>query len=359
MNRASEQGSFLVFVAAVILPTMFFLFSLVGDLSRYYLENQAVQHALDEAALFGYRFLPDTAAAEVAVRSYLARELPQYAGTVGVDAAPDVLTLTVQNQVLFSFARFFSADLGIPFSAVSRVKGTPLDAFVIVDTSAYLSPDIRTGAPWGDEVSWGAARYFRELNPTPGFELSDQQRLLTQQCFNPIFSRLKRGAALTYSRLMDFSLNAVGLASLPGPLDSAHIARPVLRPNKATGVLGNEVQLEHYYPYYFKGDLACAAAAEQEVEFTHFHFPVESSNAGLPHPRIIPGSWSVDPQYPIAASGAEYIWMQPTNAERSLDFLRALDLVEAELFAAPVEAERKGLVDRAVKTAVLFLGDVA
>ena len=53
----TQQGSAILLFAAVLLPIIFFVFSITIDLKLFFSEQQRIQKALDEAGLQAYRFL--------------------------------------------------------------------------------------------------------------------------------------------------------------------------------------------------------------------------------------------------------------------------------------------------------------
>ena len=57
-NLRKQNGSLILFIAFVILPLIFLIFSLSLDISVYYTQSQKAQKTVDEAVMYGYKFLP-------------------------------------------------------------------------------------------------------------------------------------------------------------------------------------------------------------------------------------------------------------------------------------------------------------
>ena len=72
-GQRNEKGMAVIFVAAIMLPIFYFLFTIMSDVGNYYAQRRTAQRVLDEAALFGERYLPYTSAAMAATNGYLAR----------------------------------------------------------------------------------------------------------------------------------------------------------------------------------------------------------------------------------------------------------------------------------------------
>src|SRR5690606_27673995 len=122
-----------------------------------------------------------------------------------------------------------------------EVNLVPGDFVIIVSDSASLKPSPFN--TWGSSVSWPASEYFNfSLAPLADIETGEQKytstqwqelnfrRWATQQCFNPIFSPIKIGAALLAERLQKIKSNKVGLLFSPGSIINSS-AEEVFLPN--------------------------------------------------------------------------------------------------------------------------------
>jgi len=361
--KKEEKGSMAFFVAAIVLPLLFFLFSLSLDMSTYYTENQKLQKVLDDAALHAYRFLPYMEDAEVAAHSYLA-QYGDLADNTDIVVTEDSVSLLSQKLSHLTFARLLGVDIGIPMTAYSRSRSTPFDALLLIDRASYLSPDPVAGTAWGDFSSWPAASFFQQANPISGADPTLNPVLLSQQCFNPAFSAIKTSAMQLYEYLISFQLNSVGVVVYPGNGNFVSTAREVLPGRDIAG--GGEASFISYFANY-SGNEFCAAAAERENLYTQYQFPAANSKLEeegaffppAPVHMITPGSWQYNPQYQNHLRTREVIWSQATHeGSQAVNSARVFEEVHARLAGSVSVLERGGLVHRPVKTAVIFAGDV-
>ena len=364
IKRAQNQaGSVAFFVAAIVIPTIFFVFTLSVDLSRYYHENQRSQAVLDEAAMYAYRFLPYREAASDAALAYLS-----YHQEIGphteVLVTQDTISLALSRITPLTFARLFGIEAGIPITAFSRVRGTPFDTLILMDRGSYLSPDPVYGTIWGEAGDWPAAYFFEHEHPIVLGAQTLDPKLLTQQCFNPAFSALKHSAIKLYENLVSFNLNAVALGFFPGNAAPVDMVRE-LRPGRYRA--GQEGEADFFgHRGVFSGPELCAAAAEREPVQSHYSFP--SSNIALegaegffpggPINMIQPGSWAFDPDYQSFLRAREVIWSRSTHEAATSYTSQIFETIGSNLIGAPQVAERGGLMNKSVKNAVIYAGDL-
>lgn len=363
---ARENGSMTFFVAFVVLPVMFLLFSLSLDLATYFRETQRAQKILDDAAMYGYRFLPFTSQAESAIRAYLAED-KQLSDKVELNVTPDFISLSVNFPAHISFAKLIGADVQVPVTAITRVRGTPFDTFIAIDSSAYLGPAVLGGTAWGDALEWPAAQFFSVLNPLKDNLVPVDPRNLTQQCFNPAFSQLKVSAISAYEYLAGFSLNAVGVGFYPSNVTFMDLAREVTPSGSRDGTNG-EADLPLYRSPFSQSEY-CAATAAYETNHLGYRFPTSNSTiTGLWSPpqgkpdMITNGSYEFNPEYQSYLQTSEVIWSRALQQGAMPNIDEVLIELRARLIAAkPVAADhrhRGGLVNKMVKVGIIFAGDV-
>jgi len=358
-----EKGSVAFFVAAIVLPFLFFLFSLSLDLSTYYTENQKLQKVLDNAALHAYRFLPYQEDAQVAAYSYLS-QYGSLADETEIVVTEDSVSLLTQKLSHLTFAKLLGVDVGIPMTAYARSRSTPFDALLLIDRASYLSPDPVNGTAWGDITAWPAASFFQQANPISHEDSSLNPVLLSQQCFNPAFSAIKYSAMQLYEYLIAFQLNSVGVGVYPGNGTYVSTARQVLPGRDVEG--GGEAAFISYFANY-SGNEFCAAAAEMENLHIQYQFPdpntkIEEEGAFFPPApvnMITPGSWQFNQAYQHYLRAREVIWSQSTHeSSQGINTAMVFQEVHAKLAGSVSVVERGGLVNKAVKSAILFAGDV-
>lgn len=364
-----EQGSTLFFVAAVLLPLIFFLFSLSIDVAKYYQEQRRVQKILDDTAMYAHRFLPYTEAAAAAAEAFL-EQYPAYSEQVSVSAESDQIVLHHEGESRLMFARYFGINKGIPLAVYSRTQGTPFDTVIMIDTSAYLAPEVLSEAAWGDEALWPEASFFVNDFPTQykninGLLTPLNLRVLTQQCFNPAFSAIKLASIRTYQYLASFKLNSVGVSYFPGITEQPGVLRPVSPPPVANAPL--DITFPVYGGQYMRSDY-CAAAAERELQHSAYRFPELATNmsglwqppAGAPLSMVKQDSWRYDEVYNPFLTLHQAIWSLSAkdNLQHRQEVVALLSNMKVQLVGALSNEERKGLVNRPMKTGIIFAGDV-
>jgi len=356
------QGSVTLFILAIVLPLLFFGLSLSVDLGKYYRESQAIQTALDDAARHAYRFLPYVQQARTAAFSYLSR-INGLAEKTMIAVDSDTITLRYGGAATLSLADYFGVKVAVPVTAYVQVRGAPVDAMIVMDGGAHLAPPVAGGVGWGQPADWPAAYFFQFENPLALNGSPIDPRLATQQCFNPYFSALKQAAINTYSYLQRFDLNAVGLGFYPGAGSPVDIVRN-LEPGGLRPQPGNTGEADFMdYEELTASNAYCAAAAEREPNWEPYQFPLpaEGTETGLgnkPQFMITPGSWKLNPDYIPVMSAREVIWSRAAHPNSNGDTAAVLNTIHSVLIGAPNVSKRGGLKNRAIKTAVIFAGDV-
>lgn len=373
------RGSVAFFVAAILLPMIFFLFSISMDVSAYFTESEDAQKIVDDAALYSYRFLPSREDASRAARMFLEQRAAESgidpAGAV-VNASSDKISVLLNSASRITFARWFGIEAGIPYSVYAESRSTPLDIFIAMDTSAYLAPPAPDGTAWGKDTEWPAADFFRNVNTRRTYSESAgsvevDPRLITQQCFNPAFSALKQSVIGLYDYLASFSLNAVGVGFFPGYWDDLILAREVGPGGLRAGGAGNpgEADLETAHGSAFASNVWCAAAAEREINFPGYTFPGRNAKISYkdfdrslkPVDMVIPSgpeNYIFNADYRPYLQTREVVWAQAINSMREPDTAKVLARAGGELLASGSIGERGGLVDRPARALIMLAGDL-
>lgn len=362
-----ERGTTMLLTAAIVVPLLFFLFSLSLDSTRYMVENQKSQKTLDEIALAAYRFLPFEAEAKAAAQSYLSHYPALAAGTqVSVDA--DAISLMYAGMSPLTFPRFFGFTAGLPISAVSRVRGTPLDSFIVLDVSDYVAPSLFSSAAWGDPIDWPAASFFeRDFHLTFDGQAIDP-RMATQQCFNPAFSTMKQAAINAFEYLSHFRMNAVGLGVYPGSSGYVDVMRDLVSAHVHEIGPG-----ESHFPAYsglHNRNALCAAAAELEQIHNAYSFgtpnprltagisPAVSEPEHLTRPDVSQGSWEINPEFIPYVRARHALWSQTRREGAIGNTTEAIRELRVQLVGAAARELRAGLANSVLKSAFIFAGDV-
>ncbi len=211
----TQKGNALIFFVLFILPILSFLLMLTFDVASIYTAKRKVQDVLDDASLQGVKFFPYKNYAISVSKNYLnAQGLSE--DDFAILATTDGIEISYKKNYELVFSRLAntlfnaSADLSWPVSAISFATPAIGDYLLLLDRGFYNSPNDEISL-WGSEGEWPSALYFemeKEKYTTPKY--------YTEQCFNEIFSPLKRILIDTYNFLEGFSLNSVGVGTYPG-----------------------------------------------------------------------------------------------------------------------------------------------
>ena len=338
---ASQRGSTAFFVSAVVLPLVFFVFTLGLDLNKYFFERDRLQKAIDQAAFYSYRFLPFQKAAATAARSQLA--------SAGLEAkistSRDGIRIELNTLSQLVFAKYFAIDAGIPIFVSASARGPVLDVFLALDVSSYMAPDPLGDTAWGYPEDWPAAQYFMfdRLFYRDGKMISPQ--LISEQCFNPSFSELKKTAIELFEYFSSFSTSAIGLGFYPGAAGAIDIARPLGNPGRVAEEVGEAVFLD--YQGRYQADLFCIAAAENEQTHSEYNF----------HNAYAPGS-GYQPTAATDLTAREIIWGKSVMNLRYADTVSALREISNSLISGGDSKTRGSLVNSPQKLGILLSGDL-
>ncbi|MCB0352162.1 MAG: hypothetical protein KDD64_01520 [Bdellovibrionales bacterium] len=366
-----ECGSTMIFVAAVVVPVLFFLFSLSLDIARYYAFSRGVQGVLDKAVGYGAHYLPYTEAAEAAVGAFLSEHDRAVRDGVTTVVTPERIALRFESTISLPFAQYFGIGSAVPVFAYAESQSSPNDYLVLLDSSSYLSPSMPLGSIWSG--SDGVADLFSSnvtlYHDADGDGIPEQinRELVTQQCFNRAFSALKLSAIRTYEFLAASRENAVSVAVYPGIGTFANEVTP-LTPEPALED-ESDAQWIVYEGGYVSNDL-CAAAAEREISHDAYKFPSLRNSlsvwrpdhnrpAFITHPDGN-NDYIYEPEMNGYLTTRESLWSQVAkgNSGNRPSIRYLLDHVATKLVAAPAVASRGNLATTANKIAVILAGDL-
>ncbi|NMC62579.1 MAG: hypothetical protein GYA55_05355 [SAR324 cluster bacterium] len=397
-----ERASMSLIIAAIVLPTLFFIFSLSLDLHSYLTMQNYSQKVLDETGLYSYRFLragpvQGEDPAVLAAKSYLLRYKSIGAFTT-VKREGDVLVLEYQGRAPLFFANFLSKNtsndskdsspsLYLPVNARTRVRGSVFDSVVVVDRSYYLAPGLwsEDHKAWGDSNSWEGSSLFESdfpivLQSEPS-KITVGKRVATQQCFNPIFSSLKLAAANLFIALQSYSLNNTAIVFYPSLHGHTSVLRRLWQKERYP-----EASFQEEQNLFFEDSAIdsssdeassgsspivenrhCAAVSEDTSSPRHYWFPERQGSADNPlggKPSMISSKdWTYNAfLFDSQLRASEVIWsravMQGTQNHAELNFAGVLDDLVSVVFELGSNEARGGLRNRALKNIFIFSGDV-
>jgi len=306
----------------------------------------------------GVRFLPDKTKAREVTENYVKKGMPE--GTALVEVEDDAIALTLNVPMTFVLSKYFTKE-GALFTTplYARSREAPVDTLIALDVSSYLAPLGDTA--WGQEIEWPASSLASDIRPR-SVSLSD--RRITQQCFNPSISPLKKAAIGLYSYLSSFPSHAVGVAFFPGTIRSdvhspgnpfLDVTRPVeTQPQRVLRGLGSESA----FPLYrgtFAEDERCAAISEYDTYRDIYTSPILNSERTVPIVRR--PHWTFDPQAGGQISVADAIWNHAVVEDRQGDLPQVLT-VAMDAFLRSTPYGRGSLQDRSVRHAIILAGDM-
>lgn len=370
-----EVGSTLLFVAAVVIPFLFFTLSLGIDIAMFFHEKKQVQVMLDEAGLHVQRFFPYIPEAVEAFEVFVEERPLLQQGSASLSYDPriqvsDIVTLRYERAFTPFFANLIAQDLHIPLAAESQVRLTPFRAHIALDTSSYLAPPIDHTSGWttGNEV---AAEVFAQgiISFAHDFDGDQVSELVvplvaSQQCFSAPLRALKSAAIRLYQYLASFRDNQVGVSVYPsgsgGILDVLQAVSPTLSPE-----IHPNPNTFHQWNSPFVRNEHCAAASERESMNEQFVTPVShDSFYGLW--KTPPGSgyvidqvadWQVDPLFQ-EISGEMLLWSQSVRSGMYGDTPNIIRSMTLSLLANNDPETLGGMRGKSVQQAVLLAGDL-
>lgn len=372
MKRRDQNGSILVLVTGFVLPLLFLLMSATIDVQAYLNRVEELQSIADDAALVGARYLPDREAAKLMVGSFL--ENRAQGASYSIVTTPDLVTLTVSRSFSPFFADIFGVILNsqivMPYNAESKARAAPLDVYIAVDRSEYLSPALAVDASgtWGEAGQWGAADIFTSRLQIPFGATSLDPTIATQQCFNPHFSSVKRAAVRTFDFFSSFQLNRVGVHYFPGavaPLGRTRELNEGLDADKKLTFFDTHLDWdsdqyvtveEQESPESFPVQSTyCASVAESEPFFEQYRVPDPPRYMEItPQSEALvnQNSWTINPDYPLTVR--EKIWSRVINKGDQMDFSVVINAMSQSLFQSGQHKDRGGLVNHAGQVAFVI-----
>ena len=361
-----QEGAMALFFACFILPVLFFLFAIAFDVTAYLTARNKAQIAADEAVLYAQRFLPYASEAEAAIKSYLNRYFSDRVD-LEVGVGNGAISVVLKSPVELYFSKLLSlltvrrtGDTDLPVTVVSRAVSVPLDVFVAIDSGSELAPTPLDSEPWGESSDWPPAQFFSLKYPDSDVGI---RKLLSQQCFNPVFSGLKKGAIMLLDYLSASSENSVGFGFFPGKDSPYDVVR------KVGAVANGEMRGDLEFPGYvgeYVSSVNCAAVAENELNHLDYRFPLRNSKLPIPsfEPHELPvltisSGNEFNKDYLPYLSASQAVWIRAAHQRRNANTAEALAMLYSEVLSAQDSfAARGGFSGHAKKLGVILAGDL-
>lgn len=234
MNRStvdSQVGS-IAFQSLCGLPLFILLAGLAIDSARWCALRLHLEAEADRRAITAARLHPN----ERDLERFFTLSSEQDAGlgiTARYSVEPDTgeITATLEASFISELLRPFSTSGGrVTLTRTAVASRQPLDLVLVLPDGPALRPRSADGArdaAWGDPSTWPAAPYFicavqprfvRESFAWTGFWHTDElRRWLTQGCYNPVLSAIKRAALVLVSALRLDPTARIAVIFTPGP----------------------------------------------------------------------------------------------------------------------------------------------
>jgi len=407
MNFRLQRGTSLLFTAAIILPTFFFLYTISTDLSVYLSRREISQRVMDDVALYAQRSFPYRERVRSSAVEQIQKRLPQtrqaeltydtnktslrLGDTLTVDIetsdAADALLIKYTEVVPLLFARILGVQTGLPVKTQVRARVLPFDILIATDRSAYTTPGLYANA-WGDSGSWPSATLFntslRYLDPNypPDPPHYIDPRNITQQCFNPQLLAIKHAALRIYDQLGGFALNRIAIGSYPGGTKALTLQRQLAAGlYKFDGVNPEADFIERRLVSFddthawvpdelsqsevFVKDAHCFAAAEREAVHMEYslpsaieQLPSAGDGSGRPEYLIDGDTFALDSMATPYVRAREVIWSRASHLNENSIFSAVLSDIHEALLLPAVHEARGGLKNRAPRMAFIVSSDL-
>lgn len=266
----------ITFQVLIVLPVALTFILTSFDLVRWQALKQKLQSETDKISLLAAKSLPNkTKAEEVATKKILElkSEIPNL--DFNLNISEDEIAVN-SSAKLGSFLSSINEEL-FKVNQYSSIIVRKQDVALVIPDSSSLKPPKYDA--WGDSVSWPAASYFDRVSlPCEGEEVfpefqsicqqnieSDFRRWATQNCFNPVYSKLKEVAGQVSEFILSFEQNRLSIIFMPGDL-----AEPGYFKGRSLGNL-NDNKSHFWSSYYDKdsqlSDESCIYFSDQNISF--------------------------------------------------------------------------------------------
>lgn len=371
-SKSCKSGSGALFFAFLILPILLFGFTIATDLKRYSGFSAEDSRVVDEAALYGSRFLPFTAKAE-AVAKQVALSYGERYKAISAKATLDTISVELVTNTPLYFSRLFGQDLGLPRKLFAIAKSAPFDVMIAFDRSSYLAPSL-AGTSWNNQSSFFIKNNLTAIQNLTG--IAADEKVITEQCFSQPFMELKQTTITLYEYFGSSELNRVAVQSFPGGGLTTGII-------KKSAIIGSNVKFPEtnffeFHPIFNNVDEVpsetkipnsiCAAAAYKyltspdEIYLTprpHSILRQNDPDSSINNVQVInTGNYSYNISYNPYLTAREVIWSKAVHQSEIADTGIALQSTIHDVVAQNSLSVRGGLKNDTTKVLFYLAGDV-
>lgn len=354
-DRYNQEGWYTLFFALFILPVMLLLGTISLDLANMIMMKRRLQSDLDLATLQAVKFLPDKSLASKSVENYLNLR-KNYQAKLNITFEGDTLYAKAIKDYRLTLAdAFLGKRSNFQVTANSSANSYPREVLVYIDSGNNVAPSIKTGEPLGNASKYPSATFFVDYFKDNVVTSEKKLRLITQQCFNPVFSAIKNTGIKLIDYFSNFSHVSIGVSFYPGIFSDSELMRPALFYSEQIENTNKFVDRKNF-GYSYVSSTLCAASAENETNANLYLFPKESSDASKPSYRVDKSNYKFLPEYDPYLLPEEYIWMLPANEDRGSDFSSVLNRARHDLLSSKFR-EQHGNLKTKVKKVIVFISN--
>lgn len=342
-----EAGWYTLFFALFILPVMLLLGSISLDLAEMLLLKKRLQHDLDSALMQAIKYFPNKEKVVNSINSQINLK-HNYQANIEASFNGDTLNASATKDFTFSLgSAFLGSKSTFSLNVSASAKSVPRDIMLYLDVGKNLAPDVNLGAPMGSN---GSASFFRDFYSKKN---ENELKLITQQCFNPVFSETKKTAIRVFDYFRSFSEVQIGFGFYPGSISEFELAREALFSNEKLANSNSFVNRTNF-GHSFVSTNFCGAAAERENNILGYKFPFLNTNPLKPANIINNATNTFNNDYEGFLIPEEYIWMLPAHETQFSDFSKVLNLSFSSLVGSRISSERGNLATKAKKIGIFI-----
>lgn len=349
----NERGWYTVFFSLFILPIILLLGSVSLDLANMIMLKRRLQSDLDYATLQAIKFLPDKELATRSIKNYVNLR-NDYRASLNISYEGDTLLANAKKGFNFALGdAFLGKKNNFEISVNSHANSYPREVLLYFDSGNNVAPNVNSGEPLGDSQHYPASTFFVEYYRDNMIASERELRLITQQCFNPIFSSIKNASIKLVDYFSNFSHVSIGISFYPGIISETEFARPPIFYSEKIASTDRYV-LRKNFGYSYVSSTLCAAASENERNTSSYFFPKESTDKRKPDYRVDKSTYEFISGYDTFLLPEEYIWMIPANENRGSDFSAVLERAYHDMFSSKFRDEHGNLKTKVRKVLVFI-----
>jgi hypothetical protein len=355
--KSPQKGSASLLFAVFVIPALLVVGSVIVDVETYTQRRQLLQTLVDEAAVFGAKYLPNQNLAKSAANNFLAQKVSSVTSVVSTSA--DAIQVRVSEDYFPIIASYFknlrssNSILSIPVVAYASSRITPIDLYIAFDRGIGTAPVLLSSVNdrFGTPAEFPIPYHF---NSNQFFTGNTQiaPEIALEQCYNPVIISLKQMAVRAIDLVKGVSTNRIALSFFPG----------------ATNIVGQNARLSDVIvpkrpvtllDWHLESDNGNSIWVPEPESNTNF--PIDSEDCL----QVLQDTFSADiyhyPNAPIFNNGNsselnlnDVVWSRVASQQGYFDSSVMLADLSQQLFAGGMYEERRSLVNSTQQIALVF-----